>query len=245
MKKVMSTLAIVFLASLLLIGNSSKTPFSDDFSEIALTAQQIRFANLLNEVEFDNDQLLEIISLVDSTRNEIKANVNKAKEILETSLELAINGQPEESKDLLIKALKLKTEISEITDIYVYSFKNIITLNQAEKLAELIKTKALLKDQIPTLSQKYKEIPFLDSKDNISQKDSYAPSKEDFPAYKSLKNPINNVEPEKKTEILENIKKRIPLIKQKISKENLFSRISLMFLKDENIEVLRKMIVAE
>lgn len=245
MKKVMSTLTIVFLASMLLIGNSSKLPFSDDFSEIALTVQQIQFANLLNEVEFDNDQLSEIISLVDSTKNEIKVKVDKAKEILETSLELAIKGQPEESNDLLIKTLKLKTEITEITDIYVYSFKNIITLNQAEKLAELIRTKALLKDQIPTLSQKYKEILFLESKVNISQKDSYAPSKKDLPAYKSLKNHINNLEPEKKAEILENINKWIPLIKQKISKENIFSRISLMFLKEENIEVLRKMIASE
>jgi hypothetical protein len=245
MKKLLSTLAVVFLVSLLLLGNSSKLPFSDDFSEIALTVQQIRFVNLLNEVEFDSDQLSEIISLVDSTRNKIKVEVDKAKEILETSLELAINGQPEESNNLLIKALKLKTEISEITDSYVYSFKNIITLSQAERLAELFKTKASLNDEIPALSQKFNEIPFSKSKENLSQEDSFAQFKEDFPAYKSLEKRINNVEPEKKTEILENIKKRIPLLKQKISKENLFSRISLMFLKEENIEVLRKMIDAK
>jgi len=245
MKKLLSTLAVVFLVSLLLLGNSSKLPFSDDFSEIALTVQQIRFANLLNEVELDSDQLSEIISLVDSTRNKIKVEVDKAKEILETSLELAINGQSEESNDLLIKALKHKTEISEITDSYVYSFKNIITLSQAERLAELFKTKASLNDEIPALSQKFNEIPFSKSKENLSQEDSFAQFKEDFPAYKSLEKRINNVEPEKKTEILENIKKRIPLLKQKISKENLFSRISLMFLKEENIEVLRKMIDAK
>jgi hypothetical protein len=245
MKKLLSTLAVVFLVSLLLLGNSSKLPFSDDFSEIALTVQQIRFANLLNEVELDSDQLSEIISLVDSTRNKIKVEVDKAKEILETSLELAINGQPEESNNLLIKALKLKTEISEITDSYVYSFKNIITLSQAERLAELFKTKASLNDEIPALSQKFNEIPFSKSKENLSQEDSFAQFKKDFPAYKSLEKRINNVEPEKKTEILENIKKRIPLLKQKISKENLFSRISLMFLKEENIEVLRKMIDAQ
>lgn len=245
MKKLLSTLAVVFLVSLLLLGNSSKLPFSDDFSEIALTVQQIRFVNLLNEVEFDSDQLSEIISLVDSTRNKIKVEVDKAKEILETSLELAINGQPEESNNLLIKALKLKTEISEITDSYVYSFKNIITLSQAERLAELFKTKASLNDEIPALSQKFNEIPFSKSKENLSQEDSFAQFKEDFPAYKSLEKRINNVEPEKKTEILENIKKRIPLLRQKISKENLFSRISLMFLKEENIEVLRKMIDAK
>ena len=245
MKKLLSTLAVVFLVSLLLLGNSSKLPFSDDFSEIALTVQQIRFVNLLNEVEFDSDQLSEIISLVDSTRNKIKVEVDKAKEILETSLELAINGQPEESNNLLIKALKLKTEISEITDSYVYSFKNIITLSQAERLAELFKTKASLNDEIPALSQKFNEIPFSKSKENLSQENAFAQFKEDFPAYKSLEKRINNVEPEKKTEILENIKKRIPLLKQKISKENLFSRISLMFLKEENIEVLRKMIDAK
>jgi hypothetical protein len=158
---------------------------------------------------------------------------------------LAINGQPEESNNLLIKALKLKTEISEITDSYVYSFKNIITLSQAERLAELFKTKASLNDEIPALSQKFNEIPFSKSKENLSQEDSFAQFKKDFPAYKSLEKRINNVEPEKKTEILENIKKRIPLLKQKISKENLFSRISLMFLKEENIEVLRKMIDAK
>lgn len=245
MKKLLSTLAVVFLVSLLLLGNSSKLPFSDDFSEIALTVQQIRFVNLLNEVEFDSDQLSEIISLVDSTRNKIKVEVDKAKEILETSLELAINGQSEESNDLLIKALKLKTEISEITDSYVYSFKNIITLSQAERLAELFKTKASLNDEIPALSQKFNEIPFSKSKENLSQENAFAQFKEDFPAYKSLEKRINNVEPEKKTEILENIKKRIPLLRQKISKENLFSRISLMFLKEENIEVLRKMIDAK
>ncbi|MFO7882171.1 MAG: hypothetical protein R6U52_06515 [Kosmotogaceae bacterium] len=245
MKKVLSTLAIVFLASLIMLGFSSKLPFSDDLSEIALTVQQIRFANLLNKVKFDNDQLLEIFSLVDSTRNEIKVNVDKAREILETSLEFAINGQPEESKKLLIKALELKAEISKIIDSYVYSFKNIITLSQAENLAELLKTKALLNDQILTLSQKFKEIPFLKFRENFSQEGSLVPFKEYFPANKSLKKRINNVEPEKKTEILENIKKRIPLIKQKISKENLFSRISLMFLKEENIEVLRKMIAVE
>jgi hypothetical protein len=98
---------------------------------------------------------------------------------------------------------------------------------------------------MPALSQKFKEIPFSKSKENLSQEDSFAQFKEDFPAYKSLEKRINNVEPEKKTEILENIKKRIPLLKQKISKENLFSRISLMFLKEENIEVLRKMIDAK
>lgn len=245
MKKLLSTLAVVSLVSLLLLGNSSKLPFSDDFTEIALTVQQIRFANLLNEVELDSDQLSEIISLVDSTRNKIKVEVDKAKEILETSLELAINGQSEESNDLLIKALKHKTEISEITDSYVYSFKNIITLSQAERLAELFKTKALLNGEMPALSQKFKEIPFSKSKENLSQENAFAQFKEDFPAYKSLEKRINNVEPEKKTEILENIKKRIPLLKQKISKENLFSRISLMFLKEENIEVLRKMIDAK
>ena len=168
MKKLLSTLAVVFLVSLLLLGNSSKLPFSDDFSEIALTVQQIRFANLLNEVELDSDQLSEIISLVDSTRNKIKVEVDKAKEILETSLELAINGQPEESNNLLIKALKLKTEISEITDSYVYSFKNIITLSQAERLAELFKTKASLNDEIPALSQKFNEIPFSKSNSTLT-----------------------------------------------------------------------------
>jgi arsenate reductase-like glutaredoxin family protein len=100
--------------------------------EILQIRLQIQIANAINAADLSPEQLGQVYDLAKSTREELVALKERVTNTLEETLEKAISGE----EATLPEMDSIRTRMQSIVENYLNGLKSIITVEQAENLAD-------------------------------------------------------------------------------------------------------------
>ncbi len=107
--------------------------------EILELRLQIQIANAINAADLSLEQLGQVYDLAKSTREELEALKERVTNTFEETLEKAISGE----EATLPEMDSIRTRMQSIVENYLNGLKSIITVEQAENLAEYFSEMAL------------------------------------------------------------------------------------------------------
>ena len=107
-----------------------------DVAETVKLEKDYQLLSLINHAEFSKEQLEEMANLVDDTKEALGKNKEKAAKDLEEAVELMKAGDIEEANERHDSAFERREEIQETLENYSQSFKEIVTLKQAELMQD-------------------------------------------------------------------------------------------------------------
>jgi ElaB/YqjD/DUF883 family membrane-anchored ribosome-binding protein len=211
--------------------------------EILQLRLQIQIANAINAADLSPEQLGQVYDLAKSTREELVALKERVTNTLEETLEKAISGE----EATLPEMDSIRTRMQSIVENYLNGLKSIVTVEQAENLADYFSEMAS-----GNRADAYKKNALL--RERIEER---LPEIE-----KQLRQQFRNLPPEAQ-ERLKNldVDERTRVLKEKMADrlnasrpgmverpvQNNFTaqRLAMVLLSDEGLEVMEKMLALQ
>jgi hypothetical protein len=238
----MKKIAVLSILMLILGVVATASPgFRNDMDgEILELRLQIQIANAINAANLSPEQLGQVYDLAKSTRDELEALKERVTNTLEETLEKAISGEEATFPEID----STRTRMQSIVENYLSGLKSVITVEQAENLAEYFRERPLA-----NRSEVYEKNPPI--RERIEER---LPEIEE-----QMRQQFRNLPPEAQ-ERLKNldVDERMKVMKEKMTDrlnaskpgiverpmQNKFTtqRLAMVLLSDEALEVMEKML---